>query len=193
MMIYEYALYADIWKIVIWRNLMTFSAAYNTGRSPSKNNLRCSVGKGHAYLLFQLCYIYHLGLDSSQFFCKTAAMGCSCPIVFPLYKRCGNVCDFADVFATPTLLYIYRCILKQPITNIISPSEHRFQKKGIVNNHLPVSCSCQLVFKVEPPLIVFRQKNYHLKLSCADWKLVYIFAAQKWMDKNRDVIGCLVL
>ena len=126
MMIYEYALYADIWKIVIWRNLRIFSAAYNTGHSPSKNNLRCSVGKGHAYLLFQLCYISSLGSGLKPILLQDGSNGLLLADRFFSVQTVSKCLRrFADVFANPTLLYI----LEQPINNIISPSEHRFQKK----------------------------------------------------------------
>lgn len=121
---------------------MIFSAAYNTGHSPSKNNLRCSVGKGHAYLLFQLCYISSLGSGLKPILLQNGSNGLLLADRFFIVQTVSKCLRrFAGVFAAPAILYI----LEQPITNIISPSEHQL-KKRIVNNHLPVSCYCQLFF-----------------------------------------------
>ena len=118
---------------------MIFSAAYKTGHSPSKNNL--------AYLLFQLCYISSLGSGLQPILLQDGSNGLLLADRFFIVQTVSKCLRrFARVFATPTLLYIYIYIFEQPITNIISPSEHRFQKARIVNNHLPVSCSCQLFF-----------------------------------------------
>lgn len=145
------------------------------------------MGKGHAYLLFQLCYISSLGSGLKPILLQDGSNGLLLADRFFSVQTVSKCLRrFADVFANPTLLYI----LEQPINNIISPSEHRFQKK---KESSTITCQSAvianfslfaLVFKVAPPLSCFRQKNYHLRLSCADWTIGDSFAAQKWMEKT---------
>lgn len=133
---------------------MIFSAAYNTGHSPSKNNLRCSVGKGHAYLLFQLCYISSLGSGLKPILLQNGSNGLLLADRFFIVQTVSKCLRrFAGVFAAPAILYI----LEQPITNIISPSEHQLKKKNRQQ-----SLASQLLL---PTFLCLRQSSrWHLPL-----------------------------